>query len=70
MQLDWKKIKMVSQILKQLYPIVVEIVEDIEDAKAAGSDGGSKVTRDERQEIIIEHILDLPAKLEPILKNL
>jgi hypothetical protein len=70
MQLDWKKIKMVSQILKQLYPIVVEIVEDIEDAKAAGSDGGSKVTRDERQEIIIEHILNLPAKLEPILKNL
>lgn len=70
MQLDWQKIKMVSQILKQLYPIVVEIVEDIEDAKAAGSDGGSKVTRDERQEIIIEHILDLPAKLEPILKNL
>lgn len=70
MQLDWKKIKMVSQILKQLYPIVVEIVEDIEDAKAAGSDGGSRVTRDERQEIIIEHILDLPAKLEPILKNL
>ena len=70
MQIDWKKIKMVSQILKQLYPIVVEIVDDIQAAKSEDSEGGSKVTRDERQEIIIEHILDLPAKLEPILKNL
>lgn len=70
MQIDWKKIKMVSQILKQLYPIVVEIVDDIQAAKAPDSEGGAKVTRDERQEIIIEHILDLPAKLEPILKNL
>lgn len=70
MKLDWEKIKMVAQILKQLHPIVVEIVDDIQAAKAPESEGGSKVTRDERQEIIIEHILDLPAKLEPILKNL
>lgn len=70
MKLDWEKIKMVAQILKQLHPIVVEIVDDIQAAKSENSDGGAKVTRDERQEIIIEHILDLPAKLEPILKNL
>lgn len=70
MKLDWEKIKMVAQILKQLHPIVVEIVDDIQAAKSESSDGGAKVTRDERQEIIIEHILDLPAKLEPILKNL
>jgi hypothetical protein len=70
MKLDWEKIKMVAQILKQLHPIVVEIVDDIQAAKSEDSEGGSKVTRDERQEIIIEHILDLPAKLEPILKNL
>ena len=68
--MDWEKIKLVARILKELHPIVVEIVEDIQAAKAADSDGGAKVTRDERQEIIIEHILDLPAKLEPILKNL
>jgi hypothetical protein len=68
--MDWEKIKLVARILKELHPIVVEIVEDIQAAKASDSDGGAKVTRDERQEIIIEHILDLPAKLEPILKNL
>jgi hypothetical protein len=68
--MDWEKIKLVARILKELHPIVVEIVEDIQSAKSADSDGGAQVTRDERQEIIIEHILDLPAKLEPILKNL
>ena len=68
--MDWEKIKLVARILKELHPIVVEIVEDIQSAKSADSDGGAQVTRDERQESIIEHILDLPAKLEPILKNL
>jgi hypothetical protein len=61
--MDWEKIKLVARILKELHPIVVEIVEDIQSAKSADSDGGAQVTRD-------EHILDLPAKLEPILKNL
>lgn len=70
MKLDWEKIKLVARILKELHPIVVEIVDDIQAAKAADSDGGERVTRDERQEIIIEHILDLPAKLEPILKDI
>lgn len=70
MKLDWEKIKLVAQILKQLHPIVVAIVDDIQAAKADDSDGGERVTRDERQEIIIEHILDLPAKLEPILKDI
>lgn len=68
--MDWEKIKLVARILKELHPIVVEIVDDIQAAKAADSEGGEQITRDERQEIIIENILDLPAKLEPILKKL
>jgi hypothetical protein len=68
--MDWKKIKMVAMILKAMQPIVWAIVDDIIDAKDPESDGGQKVTRDERQEIIIEHLLDLPAKLEPLLKDL
>jgi hypothetical protein len=70
MRLDWEKIKLITQILKELTPIVSAIVDDILEAKSADSDGGSKITRDERQEIIIEHVLDLPAKLEPILRDL
>lgn len=70
MKLDWEKIKLITQILKELTPIVSAIVDDILEARAADSDGGTKITRDERQEIIIEHVLDLPAKLEPILRDL
>tara|TARA_R100000773_G_C4168861_1_gene83414 strand:+ start:47 stop:259 length:213 start_codon:yes stop_codon:yes gene_type:complete len=70
MKLDWEKIKLITQILKELTPIVSAIVDDIIEARDADSEGGQKITRDERQEIIIEHVLDLPAKLEPILRNL
>lgn len=70
MALDWNKIKLVTQILKAIQPIIWNIVDDIVEAKSEDSDGGSKITRDERQEIIIEHLLDLPATIEPIIKKL
>lgn len=70
MNLDWEKIKLVARILKELHPIVVQLVDDIIEARAADSDGGEKITRAERQNIIIDHILDLPEKLEPILQKL
>jgi|TARA_R100001443_G_C3306677_1_gene166691 hypothetical protein len=68
--MDWNKIKLVAQILKALQPVVWAIVDDIIEAKQPDSDGGEKITRDERQEIIIEHLLDVPAKIEPIIKGL
>ena len=70
MALDWNKMKLVAQILKEIQPIIWDIVDDIIEAKEDDSDGGKKITRDERQEIIIEHLLDLPAKIEPLLKKL
>jgi len=70
MKLDWEKIKLIAKILKALHPIVVDIVDDIVEARDPDSDGGAKVTRAERQDIIIDHILDLPEKLEPILRDL
>jgi hypothetical protein len=60
MALDWNKMKLVAQILKAIQPIIWDIVDDIIEAKEDDSDGGKKITRDERQEIIIEHLLDLP----------
>jgi hypothetical protein len=70
MALDWNKMKLVAQILKAIQPIIWDIVDDIIEAKEDDSDGGDKITRDERQEIIIEHLLDLPSKIEPLLKKL
>ena len=68
--MDWKKIKLVAQILKAIQPIIWAIVDDLIEAKDPNSDGGEKITRDERQEIIIDHLLDLPGKIEPIIKDL
>jgi len=68
--MDWNKIKMVATILKAIQPVIWSIVDDIIEAKDADSDGGSKITAKERQEIMINHLLDLPAKIEPIIKNL
>lgn len=68
--MDWKKIKLVAAILKAIQPIIWSIVDDIIDAKDPESEGGEKITANERQEIIIDHLLDLPAKIEPILKEL
>jgi len=68
--MDWKKIKLVAAILKAIQPIIWNIVDDIIEAKAPESDGGVKITAQERQEIIIEHLLDLPSKIEPIIKDL
>jgi hypothetical protein len=68
--MDWKKIKLVAQILKAIQPIIWGIVDDLIEAKDPNSEGGVKITRDERQQIIIDHLLDLPGKIEPIIKDL
>ena len=64
------KLKIVLAILKALQPIVWEIVEDLHNAQKEDSDGGEKITAKERQQILINNLLDLPAQLEPLLKEL
>lgn len=68
--MDWKKIKLVAAILKAIQPIIWSLVEDIIEAKDKNSDGGEKITREERQQIIIDNLLDIPAKIEPLIKGL
>jgi len=68
--MDWNKIKMVAAILKAIQPIIWELVDDIIEAKDKRSDGGEKITKEERQQIIIDNLLDIPAKIEPLIKGL
>lgn len=68
--MNFTKLKIVLAIIKALQPIVWAIVEDLHDAENADSDGGEKITAKERQQILIDNLLDLPAKLEPLLKEL
>lgn len=68
--MDWKKIKMVAAILKAIQPIIWDLVDDILDAKDKESDGGVVITREERQNIILDNLLDIPEKIEPLIKGL
>jgi len=68
--MDWKKIKMVATILKAIQPIIWALVDDIIEAKDKESDGGEKITKEERQKIIIDNLLDIPEKIEPLIKGL
>lgn len=68
--MDWNKIKMVAAILKALQPIIWNLVDDIIEAKDTKSDGGEKITKEERQQIILDNLLDIPGKIEPLIKGL
>jgi len=68
--MDWKKIKMVATILKAIQPIIWALVDDIIEAKDKDSKGGEKITKEERQQIILDNLLDIPEKIEPLIKGL
>jgi hypothetical protein len=68
--MDWNKVKMVAKILKAIQPIIWALVDDIIEAKGQDSDGGEKITKEERQKIILDNLLDIPEKIEPLIKDL
>ena len=68
--MDWNKIKMVAAILKAIQPIIWALVDDVIEAKDKESDGGEKITKEERQQIILNNLLDIPGKIEPLIKGL
>lgn len=68
--MNWEKIKMVAAILKAIQPIVWALVDDIIEAKSNESDGGSTITKEERQKIILDNLLDIPEKIEPLIRGL
>jgi len=68
--MDWNKVKMVAKILKAIQPIIWALVDDIIEAKGEDSDGGEKITKEERQKIILDNLLDIPEKIEPLIKDL
>jgi hypothetical protein len=68
--MDWNKVKMVAKILKAIQPIIWALVDDIIEAKDKDSDGGEKITKEERQQIILDNLLDIPEKIEPLIKSL
>jgi hypothetical protein len=64
-----KGLRIAIEITKAIFPIIREALEKINEAKSASSEGGSKITKEERQEIAIELSLSaVPALHDAILK--
>jgi len=68
--MNWNRIALVANIIKALTPYIFRLVDDIIDAKKPDSKGGKKITRTERQEIIMEHVIDFPQIIDVIVSEL
>lgn len=65
--MNWNRIALVTKIIKAIAPYIFAMVDDIIDAKKVDSDGGKKITKSERQEIIMEHVIDFPKIIEIVV---
>lgn len=68
--MNWNRIALVANIMKALSPYIFRLVDDILQAKKSDSKGGKKITKSERQEIIMEHVIDFPQIIEIIVAEL
>lgn len=68
--MNWNRIALVANIIKALTPYIFKLVDDVIEAKKKDSEGGKKITRTERQEIIMEHVIDFPQIIDIIVSNL
>lgn len=68
--MNWNRIALVANIIKALTPYIFKLVDDVIAAKKKDSDGGKKITRTERQEIIMEHVIDFPQIIDIIVSEL
>lgn len=68
--MNWNRIALVANIIKALTPYIFKLVDDVIEAKKKDSDGGKKITRTERQEIIMEHVIDFPQIIDIIVSEL
>ena len=54
-------------LVREIMPIIQDILEDVQEAKSANSDGGRTVTRKERSKIATDAVLAAVPKLHEIL---
>ena len=63
-------IKIAIAITKEIIPLIINRLEEIDKAKAQDSEGGRKVTKGERQQIAIEMSLSIVPKLHDIITDI
>jgi len=63
-------IKIAIAITKEIIPLIIKLLQEIDKAKAQNSQGGSKVTKAERQQIALEMSLAIVPELHDIIENI
>ena len=62
-------IKIAIAITKEIIPLIITLLEEIDKAKAQDSEGGRKVTKAERQKIALEMSLSVVPELHSIITS-
>lgn len=60
-------IKIAIEITKEIVPLIIDLLQEIDEAKAAKSEGGRRITKNERQRIAIEMSLTVVPRLHDII---
>ena len=54
-------------VVRELIPIIQEIISDVNDAKSSDSDGGRRITDKEKVEIATDAVLAVVPKLHDLI---
>ena len=65
-----KKLQIAILISQKIFPVIKKIVDDVQDAKDPNSEGGSKITHSEQQEIIFNNLTNVVPVIADIIKEL
>mgnify|MGYP000862481109 CR=1 FL=1 len=60
----------VIKIIQAFFPVAIQIVKGVKEAKKNSSEGGKKITSDERTEIIFNAVTNVIPVIEKIIKDL
>jgi len=67
--MNFDRIAYFAKIIKAITPIIFKLVDDVEQAKQLNSDGGRKVTKQEIEKIIVDHVMDIPQIITIIINS-
>lgn len=65
-----EKMRIITAIFKALTPVLFEIVDEILEAREKDSPGGEAITKTERQQIIMENVLDIPEIILKVVRDI
>tara|TARA_R110000803_G_scaffold33975_1_gene74312 strand:- start:530 stop:718 length:189 start_codon:yes stop_codon:yes gene_type:complete len=60
----------IIKIVQAFFPVAIQIVKDIKEAQKKSSEGGTKITEEERAEIIFNAVTDSIPLIERIVMDL